>query len=105
MYRFTDDSGVVATLASPTWVKMQSNGSYALCAEPDAQGVAIDGTVYHIDGTPELDGVSTVILTEISEVAYQLEQQAALDARQLQTETALAEISIMLASSMTSSTE
>lgn len=101
MYRIINGESVLATLANPTWVKMQDNGSYAICPKEEAHGIALDGAVYHIEGTPELAGVETVVLTEISEVSYQKEQQATMDERQLQTETALAELSILIASGLT----
>lgn len=65
----------MATVTTPVWVKMQDNGSYTLCPADEAQGVVLDGTVYHVDGTPELTGVETVVVGEISEAAYQKEQQ------------------------------
>lgn len=65
----------MATVTTPVWVKMQDNGSYTLCPDDEAQGVVLDGTVYHLDGRPELDGVETVVIGEISEAAYQKEQQ------------------------------
>lgn len=38
----------------------------------------IEGTVYHVEGRDELDGTESVIVTEISEIAYQKEQEAIL---------------------------
>ena len=61
---------------NPVWVKKQDNGSYGLCSEQGAQGVVIEGTVYHVEGRDELDGTESVVVTEISEIAYQKEQEA-----------------------------
>lgn len=36
----------------------------------------IEGTVYHVEGRDELDGTESVVVTEISEIAYQKEQEA-----------------------------
>lgn len=44
-----------------------------------------------------MDGVEDVTLTEISEAAYLEEQRAEQEARQLQTESAIAELSILIA--------
>lgn len=57
-------------------MRKQDNGSYGLCSEKEAQGVVIEGTVYHLDGRAELSGTETVIVAEISELDYQKEQEA-----------------------------
>lgn len=57
---------------------MQDNGSFGLCTEEQAHGVAIEGTVYHIEGRVELEGKETVSVAEISEIAYQKEQEAVI---------------------------
>lgn len=36
----------------------------------------IEGTVYHVEGRDELDGTESIVVTEISEIAYQKEQEA-----------------------------
>ena len=77
MYKITKDNEVLATVNTPTWVRVQANGCYGLCNADSAQGVVVDGTVYHVSGKPDMGGVETVILIEISETAYQLEQLAA----------------------------
>lgn len=76
MYQIIKDGTVLATVTSPVWVRKQDNGSYGLCSEVDAQGVVLDGTVCHLDGRDELEGTETVVLGEISEVAYRKEQEA-----------------------------
>lgn len=100
MYQIIKDGTVLATVTSPVWVRKQDNGSYGLCSEVDAQGVVLDGTVYHMDGRDELEGTETVVLGEISEVAYQKEQEEAQKAKQIQIDTALAELSILIASAL-----
>jgi hypothetical protein len=77
---------VLATVTNPVWVKKQDNGSYGLCSEREAQGVVIDGTVYHVEGRDELDGTESVIVTEISEIAYQKEQEAIIQRKAEQEE-------------------
>lgn len=97
MYKIVNGDTVLATVNTPVWVKKQDNGSFALCEEPSAHGVVVDGTVYHITGRPEIDGAETIVLGEISEATYQKEQAAAQAETQLQMETALAELSILIA--------
>lgn len=101
MYKIMLNETVLATVTTPVWVKKQDNGSFALTGEDTAQGLVVDGTVYHVSGKPAIDGAETVILGEISEAAYQKEQVAAQEAKQLQTDSALAELSILIASMMT----
>lgn len=83
MYRILKNDEVLATVSNLTYVKKQENGSYALSDESAAQGIVLDGTVYHVAGKPEIEGVETVTVSEISEIAYQREQAAALDAATL----------------------
>lgn len=76
----------MATVTNPVWVRKQDNGSYGLCSEREAQGVVIEGTVYHVEGRDELDGTESVIVTEISEIAYQKEQEAIIQRKAEQEE-------------------
>ena len=100
MYKIMKENTALAVVTTPVWVKMQDNGSFALCEEAEAQGVVVDGTVYHVSGRPEIEGHETVILGEITETAYQREQAAEQEAKQLQMDTALAELSILIASAI-----
>lgn len=100
MYKIMKENTALAVVTTPVWVKMQDNGSFTLCEEAEAQGVVVDGTVYHVSGRPEIEGHETVILGEITETAYQREQAAEQEAKQLQMDTALAELSILIASAI-----
>ncbi len=75
---------------NPMWVKQQENGCFALSTADEATGVSVDGTVYHLDGREP-----------IPDAAYQAEVTAAQEAKQLQMDTALAELSILIANLMT----
>lgn len=46
----------------------------------------IEGTVYHVEGKDELDGTESVVVTEISEIAYQKEQEAIIQRKAEQEE-------------------
>jgi hypothetical protein len=46
----------------------------------------IEGTVYHVEGRDELDGTESVVVTEISEIAYQKEQEAIIQRKAEQEE-------------------
>lgn len=97
MYRIIKNEEVLGTVSDLSWVRLQPNGCFALCDKEAASGIVVDGTVYHVDGRAEIVDVETVTVNEISEVAYQQEQKAA----QLETQIALAELSIMLAGGTT----
>lgn len=49
----------------PTYVEPLSNGSYGLCDEAQAKGIAYEGEVYHLEGRPALDGPETVSLVQV----------------------------------------
>ena len=46
----------------------------------------IEGTVYHVEGRDELDGTESLVVTEISEIAYQKEQEAIIQRKAEQEE-------------------
>ena len=105
MYKIIKEDKVLGTVTTPTWVKLQDNGSFALCSEESAHGVVVNGVVHHIAGKPELPGHDTVVVAHIDEIAYQQEQTSAQEAKQLQMDTALAELSILIANAMTPTAE
>lgn len=83
MKRIMQNSTVLATLQTPTWVRRQENGSLTLCTETEAQGVVVDGQVYHITGREALEGHEDVMVAEIDEMIYQKEQEEHLQAASL----------------------
>ncbi len=93
MYRFIKDSTVLSTLNNPKWITVYDNGCFGLCEQSDANGVLIDGTVYHIDGKNNILGTESVTMVEITEHQH-LQEQKELQA---QMEMAIAELSILIA--------
>ena len=91
MYKIMKENTALAVVTTPVWVKMQDNGSFALCEEAEAQGVVVDGTVYHVSGRPEIEGHCTVSLVGITATADNIYKSEA---------TALAEQSILIASAI-----
>lgn len=49
---------------APTYIKKAANGCYVLCPEPEAQGIAYNGQVFHLLGREEMEDVETVMLEE-----------------------------------------
>lgn len=62
MYKIIKDGTTLAMTEAPNYVKQQANGCYTLCTEEEAAGIANAGTVYHLLGRPELEGVETIVL-------------------------------------------
>ena len=50
---------------APNYIKLTENGSYNLCPEPEASGIAFAGKVYHLLGREAMEGVDTVMLEEV----------------------------------------
>lgn len=67
MYQIILNGSELAVTERPTYIRLQSNGAYGLCERADAQGIAYEGTPYHVQGFPDLGGedIQTVILYEI----------------------------------------
>lgn len=96
MYEIVKEDVILVTLTNPVWVVIQDNGCLGLASEQNAQGIVIDGTVYHIQGRKKLPGCESVILHEISELTHHRKQTAEQEVRQLQIDMALAELSIII---------
>ena len=70
MYKILKENSVLAVVGSPTWVRLQENGSYGLADEANAQGIAVNGKVYHVSGHPVLEGAETVIVVTVDDGQY-----------------------------------
>ncbi len=65
MFRITNtrDGKSLRMTEAPTYIKRAGNGSYTLCPEPEASGVAVSGVPYRLlgreaqEGMEELDAV------------------------------------------------
>ncbi len=65
MFKIIKGDQTLAIVANPKWVRLQSNGSFALCPESEAGGVVVGGVVYHILGRAELPDKEDVSVIEI----------------------------------------
>ena len=70
MYKVMKDGSLFAMIGTPVWVLKQSNGSFGLCSEKEAEGMVIEGTVYHVDGFPEIEGAETVSVVRVDSGIY-----------------------------------
>ena len=64
MFRITKAGASIGMTEAPNYIKQAENGSYILCPEPEASGIAFAGTVYHLLGREQMAGVETVMLEE-----------------------------------------
>lgn len=48
----------------------QANGSFCLCDEGKAEGLVINGKVYHVEGLPEIEGAETVSIVREDDGIY-----------------------------------
>lgn len=66
MYKIIKNGNTLAMTEVPTYIKKAANGCYVLCPEPEAQGIAYNGQVFHLLGRPDMEGAAaTVMLEEI----------------------------------------
>ena len=64
MYEIIKDGAVLALTESPNYIRLHPDGFYILREQTDAQGVAVDGTPYHLFGRASIEGLETVVLAE-----------------------------------------
>ncbi len=65
MFKIIRDTQIIGMTERPNYIRQLDNGSYTLCDEPEAQGVAYEGTPYHLWGRPEMDGTESVALVTV----------------------------------------
>lgn len=58
------DSAPFALVEKPIYVRQHAEGFYALCAEAEAQGIALNGQPYNLLGRLPMEGLETVLLVE-----------------------------------------
>lgn len=62
MYQIVKDGIALGLTESPNYVEPLDNGSWGLCDEPRARGIAWEGKVYGLAGKPVTDDLETVTL-------------------------------------------
>lgn len=74
MYEIIKDGAVLALTESPNYIRLHPDGFYILCDQSEAQGVALNGTPYHLFGRKQMDGLETVMLVE-TDAGHILQEQ------------------------------
>lgn len=65
MYKIINAEGrELGMTEQPYYIRLSESGSYAPCSEKEAQGVALNGTPYHLFGRMAMEGLETVVLAE-----------------------------------------
>lgn len=64
MYQIMKNGTSIGLTEQPTYVEPLDNGSYGLCDESIAKGIAWEGKVYALEGKGELDGLEAVSLVQ-----------------------------------------
>lgn len=78
MYKVVKGNEVIGIVEKPRYIK-KVDGVYVQAEESEAQGVAVNSTPYNLpDGG--MEGLETVIVSEVDGGEYILDQQSAIDA-------------------------
>ena len=65
MYKIINAEGrELGMTEQPYYIRLSESGCYTPCNEKEAQGVALNGTPYHLFGRADMEGLETVVLAE-----------------------------------------
>ena len=64
MYQIMKNGTSIGLTEQPTYVEPLDNGSYGLCGERLAKGIAYEGRVYALEGRGGMEGLETVALIQ-----------------------------------------
>lgn len=81
MYRITNvNTGAnLGTVDKVTYIKIGESGDFTTATENDAIGVALNSVPYNLAGHEEIEGASTVVVSEFDGGALVAEQQRIID--------------------------
>lgn len=80
MYEIRKDGALLALTEQVNYIRLHTDGFYLLCTEAEAQGVAVAGTPYHLQGREEMQGCETVLVQETDAgTALQAAQETAAE--------------------------
>lgn len=65
MYEIRKDGAAIALTEKVNYIRQHENGFYVLCDEKEAQGIAVNGTAYHLLNRPGMEGLDTVFIVEV----------------------------------------
>lgn len=72
MFKIIKDGATIAMTEAPNYVKRQGNGCLALCQEPEAEGIAHAGEVFHLLGRQELEGAAGTVMLEETDAGEEI---------------------------------
>ena len=86
------------------YIKKSESGCFIEATEEDAIGIVFNGTPYNIYGQPNIEEAETVLLQKTDAGTEQREIQDKISNNQLQNDTAIAELSMLISSLATPTT-
>ena len=76
MYKIINADGrELGMTEHPYYIRLSESGCYTPCSEKEAQGVALNGTPYHLFGRAAMEGLETVVLAETDAGRIMLDQK------------------------------
>lgn len=80
MFQIIQDGTTLALTDELRFVKKHDNGCFIQTKEEDAQGIVLNGKVYHLLGCEEIEGVAdTVGFSKVDGGEFIIHQQGTLD--------------------------
>lgn len=73
MFKITKDGAALAMTEAPNYIKRAENGCFILCPEAEATGIAHGGTVYHLLGRPDMEGVEISVILEAADAGAEIQ--------------------------------
>ena len=80
------------------YIKKSKSGCFIEATEKDAIGIIFNGTLYNIDGQSSIEEAESVLLQKTDAGTEQREIQDKISNNQLQNDTAIAELSMLISS-------
>ena len=68
MFRISKDGASLGMTEAPNYIRKAENGSYILCPEPEASGIAISGVPYRLLGREAPEGMGELDAVMLEEV-------------------------------------
>lgn len=65
MYKIVKDGAALSMIEAPNYIRLLENGCFTLCTAEEAEGIAHQGTVYHLIGRPDLVDAETITLETV----------------------------------------
>lgn len=93
MYEIISEGHIIALVEKPRFVKVnEDSGAYVETQHDDAIGIAVNGTVYNIDGRNDIPDMPQVVVKECSASEYIFSHGAKITENEKKTGSAFIEV-------------